>query len=223
MRSILEEETAVGHPKDDQKIDLQHLNVKLLLEGAAALDPAVLDAIIPIFHGWIQSRVVLNQDAPELLIDVADYRHVHHGPGIVLIGHEADYAIDTTDGRLGLRYNRKAQLTAPDLQTSDKKLVQAIRAALTAAKHLEEDTRLNGKRHFNGHDIEIFINDRLIAPTNDATRQAFDPVLRQLLARLFGGSEYSVRYESDSRRLFGASIHTERVFSVQELIHNLNF
>jgi hypothetical protein len=213
MRSILEEEQTA--------IDLQHINVKLLLEGAADLDPVVFDAIIPILHGWIQSRVVLNQDDPELLIDVADYRHVHHGPGIVLIGHEADYAIDNTDGRLGLRYNRKAQLTAAGPSRNDEKLTQAIRAALTAAKHLEEDTRLNGKLHFNGHDIEIFINDRLLVPTNDETRRALDPVLRQVLTRLFAGTDYSVRYESNPRRLFGASIHTERVFSIAELIANL--
>src|SRR5205807_2486817 len=96
MRSILEEEAAA----DLQKIELQHINVKLLLEGGDDLDP-----VIPIFHSWIQ-----NQPFGELLIDVADYRHVHHGPGIVLIGHEADYSLDQTDGRLGLRYNRKAPL-----------------------------------------------------------------------------------------------------------------
>jgi hypothetical protein len=209
LRSILEEGTEA-----DQKttIDLQHINVKLLLEASADLDP-----VIPIFHGWIQSRVVLNPDLPELLIDVADYRHVHHGPGIVLIGHEADYSIDNTDGRLGLRYNRKAQLVG----TNEEKLAQGLRAALAAARHLQEDTRLSGKLQFNGHDIEIFINDRLLAPSNDETRQVLDPVLRRVLTRLFAGADYSVRYESDPRRLFGAAIHSERVFSVDELLQNL--
>src|SRR5689334_21079722 len=105
MRSILEEETAA-----DQKINLQHINDKVLLDGGADLDPGMLDSVIPIFHGCIQNRLVLNEKTPEPLIDVADYRHVHHGPGIVLIGHEADYSIDNTNGRLGPRYNRKAQL-----------------------------------------------------------------------------------------------------------------
>ena len=81
-------------------MELQHLNVKLLLENSQDLD---LDAIVNIFHGWIQEQL-----CEELLLDVADYRHVHHGPGVVLIGHEADYAIDNTDGRWGIRYNRKA-------------------------------------------------------------------------------------------------------------------
>jgi hypothetical protein len=203
MRSILEEEAAV---------ELQHINVKLLLNEGSDLDPGVLDPIVPIFHGWIQSRVL-----PELLIDVADYRHVHHGPGIVLIGHEADYSIDNTDGRLGLRYNRKAQLSG----TNEEKLAQTFKAALTAAKYLQEDTRLNGRLNFNGHDIDVFINDRLIAPNNQETRSALDPSLRAFLNQLFAGAEYSLRYESDPRRLFGAFIHSERAFSVEELLQNL--
>ena len=208
MRSILEEETA---------IELEHINVKVLLEGGSDLDAGLLDAIIPIFHGWIQSQVFQNGDFPELLIDVADYRHVHHGPGVVLIGHEADYSIDNTDGRLGLRYNRKAQLEG----TREQKLIQAARATLTAAKYLQEDTRLNGKLYFNGHDVEVVVNDRLVAPTNEDTRQALDPEIRRFAGRLFDASEYSLQYESDPRRLFGVALHSVRKFSVDELLQNL--
>jgi hypothetical protein len=180
MRSILEEETAADLSKSDQTIDLQHINVKVLLEGGADLDAGVLDSIIPIFHGWIQNRAL-----PELLIDVADYRHVHHGPGIVLIGHEADYSIDNTNGRLGLRYNRKAQLAG----TNGEKLAQATKSALTAAKHLQEDTRLKSKLYFNNHDLEILVNDRLVAPTDNQTRQALDPDIRQFANKLLNGAE----------------------------------
>jgi hypothetical protein len=221
MRSILEEETAADLSKSDQTIDLQHINVKVLLEGGADLDAGVLDSIIPIFHGWIQNRAL-----PELLIDVADYRHVHHGPGIVLIGHEADYSIDNTNGRLGLRYNRKAQLTGSGFETNHAKLAQAAKAALTATKHLQGDTRLNGKLYFNGHDIELFINDRLIVPKNNApiddeARRTLDLEIRQFANKLLNGAEYSLTYESDPRRLFGAAIHSARVFTVEELLQNL--
>jgi hypothetical protein len=217
MRSILEEETAADLSKSDQTIDLQHINVKLLLDGGADLDAGVLDSIIPIFHGWIQNRLVLNEESPELLIDVADYRHVHHGPGIVLIGHEADYSIDNTNGRLGLRYNRKAQVAG----TNGEKLAQATKSALTAAKQLQEDTRLNSKLYFNSHDLEILINDRLVAPTNNQTRQALDPGIRRFANKLLNGAEYSLTYESDPRRLFGAAIHSARGFTVEELLQNL--
>ena len=46
----------------------------------------------------------------ELLLDVADYRHVPAGPGVMLIGNEGDYSVDNTGDRLGIRYNRKAAL-----------------------------------------------------------------------------------------------------------------
>lgn len=203
MRSIVEEETAA----DLQKIDLQHINVKLLLKDEIDLDP-----VIPIFHSWIQDQVL-----DGLLIDVADYRHVHHGPGMVLIGHEADYSIDNADGRLGLRYNRKALLEG----NNSEKLGQAARAALDAALRLQSDTRLNNKFHFNGQDIEIFINDRLVAANSDATRQAIDSDLRRFADKLLGGSEYWLRHEADPRRLFGVIIHSERAFSIEDLLQNL--
>src|SRR5207249_11305408 len=127
MRSILEEEVAV---------ELQHVNVKLLLESPEDLN---LDEVITVFHSWIQDQV-----CEGLLLDVTDYRHVHHGPGVVLIGHEADYCIDNTDGRLGIRYNRKARLDG----SNRDRLAQGVRAVLAAAERLQQDIRLNGKCNF---------------------------------------------------------------------------
>jgi len=198
LRSILEEETA---------IDLQHLNVKLLLEDSIDLEP-----VIPIFHNWIQNCIL-----PELLIDVADYRHVHHGPGVVLIGHEADYSIDQTDGRVGLRYNRKAPL----IGTNQEKLTQALRAGLIFAKHLQEDTRLNNTFHFNSREIVLFINDRLLAPNNEETRRAVGPDLRSFANKLLHGTEFSLSYETNLRRPFGARIRSERAFAIESLLENL--
>ena len=60
----------------------------------------------------------------------------------MLIGHEADYSLDNRAGRLGLLYNRKEQLEG----TTQEKLAQAVRAALTAAQILEKENGLK----FNG-------------------------------------------------------------------------
>ncbi len=78
---------------------IQHVMVKVFAREPVSID---LGEAIPIFHRWIQDHV-----CPELLIDVADYRHVPNGPGVMLIGHEANYSLDMTKGRLGLLYNRK--------------------------------------------------------------------------------------------------------------------
>jgi len=198
LRSILEKENA---------IDLQHVNVKLWLK-----DSIDLDSVIHIFHNWIQNRTL-----PELLIDVADYRHVHHGPGIVLIGHEADYSIDQTDGCTGLRYNRKAPLRG----TNQEKLAQALSAVIIYAKHLQEDPRLNNKFHLNGREIDLLINDRLLAPNNEETRRSLDSDLRSFACRLFDGTDFSLSYESDPRRTFGVHLHSERAFAIESLLDNL--
>jgi len=59
-----------------------------------------LPAFVPLFHRWIQ-----NQSGDDLLIDVADYKHVPNGPGVLLMGHQADYALDMSQGRPGLIYS----------------------------------------------------------------------------------------------------------------------
>jgi len=202
MRSILEEETT---------IELQHINVKLLLNEADHLD-----ALIPVFHSWIQDQLF-----DELLLDVADYRHVHHGPGLMIIGHEADYSVDTTDGLLGVRYSRKAPLVGTNLD----RLVQATRSALMACQRLESDTRLNGKLSFNGHDLQLIINDRLLAPNDEQSRQAAAPDFQRLAAKLFGPSEASdippLSFETDPRRLLSATIRSSKPFSTGDLLKNL--
>ena len=190
-------------------MQLQHVNVKLLIQDRdSALEP-----LIPVFHGWIESRA----EEDELLIDVADYSHVPAGPGVVLIGHEGNYSVDNTGNRLGVRYNRKA---AVDGSNQDR-LTQATRAALTACRRLEAEPRLGGKFRFNGQDIEIFINDRLIAPNNAATREAFDADFQLFSRKLFRGKEYSICYGDDPRSLFTAFVKTARPIAVADLLEAL--
>jgi hypothetical protein len=188
---------------------LQHVNVKLLLQSPGEVD---LERVIPVFHGWIE-----DQPPGELLLDVADYRHVPAGPGVILIGHEGDYSVDNTGNRLGIRYNRKAALDG----SNEDRLKQAARAALTACRRLEEDPRLGGKLRFGGQEIEIFINDRLLAPNSDATRESADSEFRAFAGKLFQGTDYSITYESDPRRLFGAVLKAARIFPVAELLQSL--
>lgn len=196
--------------EEEATVELQHVNVKLVLRNPEAVD---LEAIVPIFHAWIQE-----QSTEELLLDVASYAHVKDGPGILLIGHEADYSLDATDGRLGLRYNRKALIEG----SNRFRLQQATRAALNALARLEQDAHLNGKIQFDGRNIELFINDRLLAPNNENTRNAAEPEFRSFLDRLGGGFVYSLQYEVDRRRLFGARIQFEREFTLEELLHNFD-
>lgn len=190
-------------------IELQHINVKFLLQPQEGID---LEALIPVFHGWIQA-----QPFAELLIDVADYRHVPDGPGVMIIGHEADYSVDNTDGRLGVRYNRKEILNS----NNQERLRQAARSALAACQTLEEDPRLNGKFRFDGRSFEIVINDRLLAPNSPETRKAIEPEIRSLADQLFGAGAYQLTWQSDPRRLSGVAIAANQAFSTEKLLERL--
>jgi hypothetical protein len=162
-------------------MELQHVNVKLLVQNPKEVD---LEPLIPVFHSWIQ-----DQTNGERLLDVADYRHVEAGPGVVLIGH---------------------------------RLEQAARAALTACQRLEADARLGGKLRFNGREIEIFFNDRLLVPNSDATRDAVARDLQAFSQKLFRGTKYSMSYGSDPRKLFAVSLNAAQPFSLAELLEQLS-
>ena len=190
-------------------MQLQHVNIKLLIKNSEGVD---LEPLIPVFHSWIQGKVL-----EELLLDVADYRHVPAGPGVVLIGHQANYSVDNTDERLGVRYNRKAEVDGGNQNA----LRQAMRASLIACQRLETEPRLEGKLRFNGQEIELFVNDRLLAPNGQASREAFDSDFQMFFEKLFGGSEYSFSYASEPRKLFGASAKSSHVFTTADLLANL--
>src|ERR1700737_539548 len=194
---------------ENRLVQLQHVNVKLLLRNPEEVD---LEPLIPVFHDWIRDQV-----GEGLLLDVADYRHVDAGPGVVLIGHEGNFSVDNTDNRLGVRYNRKAALDG----SNQDRLKQAARAALTTCQRLEVDPRLGGKLRFNGQEIEIFINDRLLAPNSNATRETFDPDIKSFSEKLFRGGEFSMSYDSDPRRLFGVSVKAVGSFTLTNLSENL--
>ncbi len=186
-------------------MQLQHVNVKLLLKNPESVR---LEPLVPVFHAWIE-----NQNGHELLIDVADYSHVPAGPGVVLIGHEGNYSVDNTDNRLGVRYNRKAAVDGGNQDC----LAQAARAALDACARLQAEPRLDGKFNFNGQDIEIFINDRLIAPNNAVTRDQFEADFHTFSRKLFGEKGYSISYGTDPRSLFTAFVKSARPHSITEM------
>jgi hypothetical protein len=187
-------------------MNVQHLNVKFYLENPEAVNLADYGAV---FNSWIQT-----QSLEELLIDVADYLHVYHGPGIMLIGHEADYSLDHRAGRLGLLYNRKAQLDG----ATQEKLAQAVRAALTAAQILEQENGLK----FGGSEIQVIVNDRLLVPNTAETFDALQPELQAFFNRLYNEAEYKLTQPNDPRERFTVTVTADSNFDVDTLLKNLS-
>jgi len=118
----------------------------------------------------------------ELLIDVADYAHVPQGPGVVLIGHQSDYYLDVADNRPGLLYSRKRGFEG-DFQAG---IDDAFRRALNACQLLEEESSLG--LQFATNEVLFRVQDRLVAPNDDATYDAYKPALEQAVSAFFGGT-----------------------------------
>lgn len=191
-------------------MEIQHVNLKLHLEHSGEVD---LEPLIPIFHDWVRE-----QSCEETLVDVADYRHVPAGPGILLVGHEADFSLDWGDNRLGVLYNRKARLGGgnPD------RFRQALRAVLTTCSKLEEDGRLEGKLGFESRAFELGVNDRLLAPNNQETFASLRPEIAGFCDGLFGRNNYSVTHQADPRRRFSVLVETPRPIDRPGLLEALS-
>ena len=187
-------------------MNVQHINIKLSIENPDTVNLADYSAV---FNTWIQKHVL-----DELLIDVADYLHVQNGPGLLLIGHEADYSLDNRAGRLGLLYNRKKQFEG----TTQEKLAQATRALLIAAQLLEKENGLQ----FNTQEIQVLINDRLLVPNNTETFITLEPELRTFFDKLYDGTDYEIVYKTDPRERFTVEIRAVTRFDVETLLNNIS-
>ncbi len=173
---------------------LQRIGVKVFLTETPSLDE-----MIPLFHRWIQNSAVEG-----LLIDVADYSHVPDGPGVLLVGHEGNYALDMSGGRPGVLYYRK-QPVEGDLA---QRLRSVCATALRAADLLERDEAVAAA--IRGDEMQIFANDRLAAPNDAATESAFQPVLDGLLDQLFAGSQRALCRNQDPGERFNMDVKVEK-------------
>ena len=191
-------------------MELQHVNVKIYVEGDLPVDPA---DFIPVFHQWVKDKVM-----DELLIDVADYRHVPAGPGVLLVGLEADYDMDNTDNRYGLRYNHKARLEG----TNEDRFRQALRSAANACQMLEAEFAQEGPLKFSRQEFELFINDRALAPNTPATYKASKPELEAFIKNAFGVGEFSLEHRGDPRTCFGVTVKLAHPFDLGALLKTLD-
>ena len=167
--------------------DIARIGAKLYAENPEAID---LEGVIPLFHGWIQERAL--DGVP---IDVADYAHVPDGPGVMLVGHEADRSLDMGEGRPGAVYQRKRDAEG----TLEERLAAAIGAADRLASHIEDDPAAGDVR-FGRDEILIRVNDRLNAPNDDATLDALRPAIEAALARTRPGRAASIERVTDDPR-----------------------
>jgi hypothetical protein len=178
---------------------------------------AKLSTFSSLFQRWIQQQALEG-----MLIDVADYAHVFEGPGVVLIGHEADYAIENKGSRLGLLCTRKRQ-PDPDLPAQ---LRTTIRLALMACALLETESSFRPRLKFRTDEIEIRFADRLRLPNRPETFDLVKDDVRGVLTELYGlydGTEALdlAPASVDPRHLFTLSVHHQTSAGVSDLLQQL--
>ncbi len=177
---------------------LRQIRIKLFLTDESDVD---LDLLIPIFHEWIREKKI----ADSLLIDVADYRHVPNGPGVMLIADDAQYGLDGAGDEQGLLYSRRRD----ELRDAKTALREAVASAAAAAQYLEQDLRLQGKVTFRTDTIEMSVLDRAIAPNTAVTRYAVESVWREVLEE-FSYRRVAFSVPEDPRSLFQLRIQSSQ-------------
>ena len=187
-------------------VDLERFCIKFFTRSNAELDEANL---IAIFHEWIRLHKLKGT-----LIDVADYRHVPNGPGVMLITHEINYAMDHHDGQLGISAQRKLGEGA----THQDRIVALARAAASFGQLLESDARVKHQLNFEGGKFHYMANDRLHAPNTDETFAALQPDIEAAAAQLYPGQTVSVtRLENDPRDRLTAVIEVGQEIDIGTL------
>jgi hypothetical protein len=115
------------------------------------------------------------------------------GPGMMIIAHDAHYALDNRQNRLGFLYNRR---TAAEGTTQDR-IRQAYEAALEGARKLEKEL---ASIRFDETNVEIWVNDRMLAPNTPEVAGAFEAEVAQFWQSRFGNRPGFER-SSDPREL----------------------
>ncbi|MGH7213340.1 MAG: hypothetical protein ACREIT_00960 [Tepidisphaeraceae bacterium] len=190
--------------------DAHRLGIKLFVENSSAIEK--ITDFTPVFHSWIQTKAL-----DDLLVDVADYSHVPEGPGILLVAHEANYAMDAGGNRLGLYYARKRPLEG----SFEQRLRAALRATLVAAEKLEQEPSLAGRLRFRTDELLFRINDRLLAPNATATFAAVRPRLESVLTDVFGAKPAGIEHNADAEVCFEVRVTLPKSEPIGQLLARL--
>jgi hypothetical protein len=191
-------------------MDLHKFGIKFLAAGEDGID---ILKLIPIYHRWIQQNAL-----EDLLIDVADYSHVPDGPGVMLIAHEGNYALDETGHERGVVYYSKHKLTGE----LHERFALIARKALKAAQLMTEDAELEGALKVPGNRLQFFANDRLVAPNTDAAYAEIEPALQTFLDRLYAGDRYNLTREADPKERLSVRVQAEGEVPLKTLLARLD-
>lgn len=194
---------------------LEKINVKMFLDVSGDLASGdrirgdVLDRLLPIFARW-------RDDAgdPSRWVDLADYAHMSRGPGVMIIGHRGNFALDLADPGPGLLYANKAGLEGP----LDSRVSETFGRALVLIQRLVSEAEYPAGLAPRPGSWQLTFNDRLRAPNTDETDAEAGPPVQDAVRSLFGGDLLTTIREPDPNRRYGFMIHSEHVNSLDALL-----
>jgi hypothetical protein len=187
-------------------MNLERFCIKFFTRPETTIDEAIF---IDIFHEWIRRKKLGG-----ILFDVADYRHVPDGPGVMLITHEINFAMDWADERLGLSAQRKLGQGT----TNPERILELARATAAFGTLLEADARAAGKLKLEGGGFHFMANDRLAAPNTDAGFAALQPDLAAAVAMIYPARDISLtRVQNDPRGRLTIAVESGTQVDLQAL------
>lgn len=144
-----------------------------------------LGPALDVFHRFIQRGLAEGQ-----LLDVADYRHVPSGPGVLLIGHDIDYGL--TGDALTLTRKRK------DDESAASQLRDLLRMGLGIAEAITADGELTAV--VDPAAVEVAVLDRRLgdpAAVAAGLADELSPVIGELFSP---DARVAVAESPDARR-----------------------
>ena len=176
--------------------DLTYIDIKVYADQYDGIAPQEFVAVL---QRWIQEDTV-----PGALIDVADYSHIHHGAGVILVGHEYNISADYVDGRMGLLLHYK--LTPGD--ALEARIGAAAQRAFEAAATLQDEPEFQGRLHFETNAFRFMASDRLRAPNTDAAYAEIAAPLEAAAKALTDSEATLTRVTDDDRNRLTIDVAT---------------
>ena len=146
----------------------------------------------------------------ERWLDIADYLHMPHGPGLLLVGTDVHVSMDNRHGRPGLLYSRRLPLSG----STRERIVAALRETLEFAAKMEGESSLSLR--FGTDALDFVVNDRVQFPNDVDGFTALRGDLSDALSEVWGGAHVALSRNSaaterltvhvtvDERRAVGA-------------------
>jgi hypothetical protein len=161
---------------------LERLDIRLFVADPNAVD---WTDTIPLFTRWIQEE-------PDRWLDLADYRHVPSGPGVILIGKDCHVAMDNRRDEPALLFSRRE----PYEGSNRERIASALRDAFAFAERLSRDLP---RIRFRQDVCEFAVNDRVAFPNEPEIAGAVEAELRAAVAEQMPGAATTFEYDANPK------------------------